>query len=144
MTPTDSSEIIADEHYCEICGDLWPTKQQLAVHVWRQHGLGHDIRNHIGMGETSSQVCLLEKHTRAGLLRHFAENSDVCRLNLFLRVPPMNFEETQACDEYARTFDRSRRHDPVPDAIRLRGPILPVIGLDGNTFIGKNGWKYLA
>ena len=135
---------LEDAHTCSLCGDLWPTKQSLAAHMWKAHGETHEIRRFIHMGETSCMVCLIDVHSREKLVRHYAERSEICRINVMMRFEPMTEEETYDCDCHGRRTEISRRKAKGPEAIRRRGPVLPVIGQDDGSFFKKNGWKYLA
>ena len=60
-----------DELYeCPCCGDLWPTRQQVAVHMAVAHKRNHGIRRLIPYPTTRCSICLLEKHTRQELVGH--------------------------------------------------------------------------
>ena len=133
---------------CNVCGDEWATKQQLALHLAVAHNRPQEIRRFIPYPVTHCWVCMLEKHTRALLVQHLTDRSKVCGANLMLRFEPAPLRLSRQCDFSARK-EPSRRTKKPPLAFRHVGPTLPVVGIKPSDAahrhpLGKSGHKYLA
>ena len=141
--------VCEDEYVCNVCGDRWPSVQQLAVHLARRHRRLHDIRRFLPYGPpgeiygaTHCQVCLLEKHTRAGIVEHLADKRNgACAANLMLRVKPVGLRQSRLWDEMAAEEPCRRVHGRIP-AYRHMGPALFVVGITQQHH--KNGIKHMA
>ena len=121
---------------CEACGQNFSTKQQLATHIYRQHGVKHPARYLVD--GTSCPICLLEFHTRTRLIAHIANKSTVCFSNLKCRMQPLSEAVIAQMDDEAKVCEkankrsgwrRGRAHEPC---IRLSGPLWPIIPIAEN------------
>ena len=87
-------------------------------------------------------MCLLEKHTRAGIVEHLADKrNSACAANLMLRVAPVGLRQSRIWDEMASGEPCRRTHGRTP-AYRHMGPALFVVGVENQHH--KNGIKHLA
>ena len=91
---------------------------------------------------------MLEKHTRAGIVEHLAdERNGICLANLMLRVQAVGLRQAREWDFLARNEPCRREHGRKP-AFRHIGPALFVEGIvvqDGQRHpIGKSGYKHMA
>ena len=131
-----------EEYVCSICSDKWPTKQQLAVHLARGHNRPHEIRRFLPYGVSWCQVCHIEKHTRAGIVEHYADkrNAD-CTANLMLRVAPASLLQSREWDLQAAGEPNRRKNGRTP-AFRHIGPKLFIVGVLKQ--YGKPGVKHMA
>ena len=131
-----------EQYICNVCGDIWPTLQRLAVHLAKAHNRAHDIRRFLPYGVTHCQVCLLEKHTRAGIVEHLADKrNNACAANLMLRVQPVGLRQSRLWDEMGSGEPGRRKHGRIP-AYRHIGPPLFVVGVAKQHH--KNGIKHMA
>ena len=131
-----------EQYTCNVCGDIWPSLQQLAVHLAKAHRRAHDIRRFLPFGVTHCQVCHLEKHTRAGIVEHLADKRNkVCAANLMLRVSPVGLRQSRIWDELACNEPCRRKNGRIP-AYRHIGPQLFVVGVEKQHH--KNGIKHMA
>ena len=135
-------QVCEEEYVCNVCGDIWPTLQQLAVHLAKGHRRAHDIRRFSPYGVTHCQVCLPEKRTRAGIVEHLADKRNAaCSANLMLRVQPVGLRQSRLWDAMASDEPCRRKNGRIP-AYRHVGPALFVVGVGKQHH--KNGIKHMA
>ena len=112
---------------CVECGVDCGSRQQLAVHTSRKHGLNTSIRAWVR--GTCCEVCLVEFHTRDRLVAHLAYRSEICRLNVLRVQQPLSDDELKALDVAARGDVRvlvasgRRRCHAVHKCFRTCGPL---------------------
>ena len=108
-----------------MCGDVWATKQQLGVHMFKAHNRGNDIRWYIEYPLSHCKFCLLEKHTRQGLVEHLTDHRNrVCFDYVMQNTDPAGLRETRTWNLLARGEPDRRKHGRIP-AFRKCGPVLP-------------------
>jgi len=118
---------------CPDCAKVFNTYQKVSLHRFKAHGVKNDLRCYFR--DTHCTACMLEFFTRPRLFNHLAYRSKVCRAHLYLRGPVISQDDADALDVvaakdavklYAKGY---RRHKAVVNAIRLPGPLEPVIAL---------------
>ena len=115
------------EHICYRCSKPFATYQQLALHMFKSHG----IKNPIGrfIDDTVCPLCLKQFHNRERALNHVRYRSLRCRLILFQRGPIMSQAECdrldEACCEQNKKLYASgrRRHHASVTCLRVEGPL---------------------
>ncbi len=111
---------------CSSC-DYVGSKQQVASHQYRMHGLKRGIRAYID--STHCPICLQEFHTRVRVVVH-AEQSLRCRVGIRLAHQPVAeefFEELEDdsldCTRALVAHGYGRAHVKLP-VTRLQGPFI--------------------
>ena len=139
--------IASEEQYtCNVCGDMWPTRQQLAVHPAKAHKRCHEVRRFLEYPVTHCYICMLQKHTRQGLVEHLTDKrNDTCISNLMLQFKPVGLRISRVWDQQA-SGEPDRRVSGRTPAYRLPGPTLPIVGVDGEYrhALGGPGHKHMA
>ena len=115
------------EHVCFRCSKPFATYQQLALHMFKSHG----IKNPIGrfIDDTICPLCMKQFHNRERALNHVRYRSLRCRLILFQRGPIMSQAECDrldaACCEQNKKLYASgrRRHHASVTYFRVEGPL---------------------
>ena len=129
---------ISDEsHVCNVCGDAWSTKSALAAHLYKAHRRPNEMRRYIPYPVTICEVCLLERHSRRELVRHFVHKSPICGANIMLRYKPANLRVSRYWDQQALE-DPDRIVGKHPPAFRYPGPLVPVIGVDSAASLNRH------
>jgi hypothetical protein len=115
-----------DEQYvCNVCGDIWASKQQLGVHLFKAHNRGHEIRRFIAYPTSHCVHCLLEKHTRQGLVEHLSDpRNAACHHYVIQNTVPASLRESRTWNLLARGEPDRRKHGRIP-AFRKCGPVFP-------------------
>ena len=119
---------------CHICNRLFPTRQQLNLHLFKTHSVKNPL--HVYVSGTHCTVCLKEFHSRERVLNHIRYRSAVCRANLLLRGPVISQAEVDVIEQLERDRCRTlscagrRRHHVSRPALQLQGPLLPIVPLN--------------
>ena len=120
---------------CDVCGDLFKSRQARAVHAFRKHGVKRRERQFIDT--TRCPICLLEFWSRERVIAHVCEKREVCRINLLQREPILTAAQADELDrieltDRARSNRRSglRRAHASKPCVRLSGPLCNFIPLD--------------
>jgi len=121
---------------CCYCDKSFSSKQSLALHAFKAHGIKSALRIYID-DVTYCSICLREFWSRERVLNHVKYRSAVCRTNLRLRGPVITADRADEIDskyraEHALLARKGRRrHHMDRPSIRLLGPLLPIVLLDG-------------
>ena len=89
---------VGDQCSSVTCGKIFPSKQQMSVHAFREHGVARHIRRFVDT--THCVACMQCFHTRERLICHLAEKSHRCRAVYGLTISPLSdqdFEIVEAC-----------------------------------------------
>ena len=115
---------------CPECGRSFKTKQALATHRRRKHGVKRITRQYVDT--THCVACLLEFHDRERLINHLEEKSPPCCAAVLERLPQLAPEIVEELDARAAMRVRElaasgkrRVHASLP-CVRLQGPLLPI------------------
>ena len=94
-----------DEQYvCNACGDIWATQQQLGVHLSRAHNRAHEIRRFITYPTSQCRHCLLERHTRQGLVEHLTDKRNApCQEYVMSHTLPGSLREARLWNNLAKS-----------------------------------------
>ena len=131
---TVSQRQLATSWLCPECRQQHKSKQALAVHRARRHGVKRTMRQYVDT--THCAVCLLEFHDRERLIAHLEDKSPTCRAAILMRFPLLDPQAVRELDAGAAARVRElakqgkrRVHASLP-CVRLPGPVLPVILLN--------------
>ena len=125
-------ECAPGEFACEMCQCNFNSFQKLSLHRFKKHNAKNVWRLYAAH-HTHCRVCLQQFWSRERLLNHLRYRSKICKYNVQLRGPMCN--EATACEidlsllEANAALQRKgkRRHCTVEPAIRLVGPLLPIL-----------------
>jgi hypothetical protein len=95
---TNSQRSLAQQWACSHCNDakIFGSKQALAVHMARQHGVKVDIRRWVD--DSVCRICLVDFGTRPRVIAHLAYRSALCRCNMILSMDPLPDETVTELD----------------------------------------------
>ena len=130
-------------HQCTDCDYSCDSKKQLLCHSRVTHGHRHPVNRCVDT--TYCLVCGLDRHTRAGILAHLQDRTPICRLNLLKRGPHVSEEaaEALALEAAAQRTGNSHggrdKHFAERKCVRIYGPFLPVLDLNGDVIQARNG-----
>ena len=112
--------------FCTRCEYGCDSDQQLALHLFKHHGIKNDIRTYVS--GTRCPICLKEFWQREVLLVHIRRGRTPCKRQVLLRGPVMNADQADELDIELRTFFQKqhrrglRRHAVEAPCIRVHGP----------------------
>ena len=122
--------------YCVLCGVEALDRQALSVHCFRAHGVRRFIRSYVeGL---DCLVCGLRFASRQRLVDHLSEKSPVCSHNYILRYSPLPPEQVQHMDVDARSEPSRRLRLEGAHGVRIHGPFLQVINLEGESIRSRH------
>ena len=133
--PSDAKPSLGMIEYIT-CGLLFPSAQQLALHMFKAHGVKSILRRYVCT--THCTVCMKEFHTRERHLNHLRYRSQICKLSLLLHPPLICEEEAVEADsvqcDVNCTLQKQgkRRHHAASPCVQLCGP-LQYIPVDPST-----------
>lgn len=116
---------------CNVCNKVFNTKQSLALHEFKVHGIKDCLRKYVNT--VFCPICMVMFHTRERLLNHLKYRSPTCKTNILLGQPVLTEEEANNLDSQdAHNFvlmqkAGKRRHHCDAPAYRLQGPTPYVI-----------------
>jgi len=136
---------------CHVCDKKFSSKQSLALHKYKAHGLKSIERRYINT--THCPVCLLEMWTRERVINH-VKKSNVCSVNLLLRPPILSIEQADEMDvlelgEFKALKAKGlRRHAALKPCMQASGPLQRPVIIDPETYsghhpLGKGHCKHL-
>ena len=119
-------------HECSMCDKSFASFQCLSLHMLKKHCVKNTWRHLVGY-HTHCPVCLKHFWTRERLINHIRYRSRTCKYNMQLRGPIVT--EEVACEIDALCAKQhcelgklgKRRHFASEPAIRLSGPLLPIM-----------------
>ena len=121
---------LGEQWVCDECSSQCKSKQALAAHKFKKHGVTRLTRHYVG--GTHCVACLRQFHERNRLIQHLERASPRCRQEVLARLPKLCPEIVQRLDQEAAAHvrrlaaeGRSRVHAALP-CVRLNGPLLPV------------------
>jgi len=115
---------------CSVCNKEFGSKQSLAMHKFKAHGIKSFERRYAA--GTQCSVCLLEFWSRERLINHI-KKCKVCNENLLMKPPWINDEEADVLDAAeADSLGKLkaqglRRHAATKPCVQALGPLLPVV-----------------
>ena len=133
---------LGETFHCSHCSFVAASRQQLAIHAFKVHGIHRPIRGYIDTAHCP--VCLQLFYSREREICHVHEKSHRCRaviLNCFTPLDVYVVEELNAIDAAeARALNKQgrRRHYVSTLASRLQGPLCRgayVVGLSHRTLL---------
>ncbi len=113
---------------CTCCKYTCDSDQQLALHMFKHHGIKDNIRLYVS--GTRCPICLIEFWQREVLLNHVRRGRTPCKRQVLLRGPVLTSAQADAVDLELRTFYQNqhrrglRRHAVSAPCIRALGPKL--------------------
>ena len=113
--------------HCDVCDVDMPTRQGLAAHKWRKHGIKRP--EHLLVDTSHCEICMVEFHTRTMLLAHICEKSEVCRMAYWSLGAKLDSAQADELDVVEATKNRSdsavglRRGCAKFSCKRLQGPL---------------------
>jgi hypothetical protein len=119
---------------CYECGDCLKSRQALAVHSFRKHGLRKAGRFFVER-DAVCQACLLMFPTRRRCVEHINEKSPSCLNFLSKYFLPLTAEQVCALDDEDRVCEREARRSGISRArgvgtcVRLFGPTIMSSGV---------------
>ena len=117
-------------HWCDLCSVAFGSRQQLALHSYKKHGVKNDVRRLVDT--THCPVCMLQFWTRERVINHLRYRSTLCRDHLSL-FPKFSVEYAEELDKAEKSNHASlaaggkRRHSSTRPCCRLPGPLVPII-----------------
>ena len=132
---TKSHKAIDLRFPCICCGQVFGTKQGLAVHAYKAHGLIRDVRFKI---DTHFCVaCLQHFGSVERVVCHLREKSTRCLATYLVGMPDLSPEDCDQAQDAAAAEARAcraegrKRHFASTPVIRLAGPLSPQAMLAG-------------
>ena len=116
---------------CNLCDKSFASKQKIALHQFKKHGIKAIERKHI-VG-SRCPICLVEFWSRERAINHVRYRSMVCRENILMYPPALSMEEADALDELDKASHRAhkaqgrRRHFADKPCIQAHGPFRELI-----------------
>ncbi len=113
-------------HRCERCSYGCDSNQQMALHLFKHHGIKDIIRTYVS--GTRCPICLKEFWVREVLLNHIRRGRTPCKRQVMLRGPVLSLSQADELDAELRTFYQRqhrrglRRHAVEAPCIRAHGP----------------------
>ncbi len=113
-------------HRCERCSYGCDSNQQMALHLFKHHGIKDIIRTYVS--GTRCPVCLKEFWQREVLLNHVRRGRTPCKRQVMLRGPVLSLSQADELDLELRSFYQRqhrrglRRHAVEAPCIREHGP----------------------
>ncbi len=129
-------------HFCERCSYGCDSNQQLALHMFKHHGIKDPIRMFVS--GTRCPICLTEFWQREVLLNHIRRGRTPCKRQVLLRGPVMSVVQADECDLSLRTFYQDqhrrglRRHAVQAPCVRASGPKLAFLFGPARVCYGAN------
>ena len=117
---------------CSECGACFNTLQKLSLHLFKKHGIRNLWRRYVHE-HTHCPVCLRSFWIRERLINHIRYRSVVCKHNVIFRGFRCTEDEACEVDESVKLEHvqlqkaGKRRHATCEPAIRLSGPLAPVL-----------------
>ncbi len=114
-------------HFCEHCSFGCDSDQQLALHLFKHHGIKDPIRLYVN--GTRCHICLKEFWVRESVLNHIRRGRTPCRRQAILRGPLLSNLEADGIELELRSFYRDqhrrglRRHSSTAPCVRASGPL---------------------
>ena len=127
---TPALQVFSQPVCCSICGKVSKSSQAHALHMFRGHGVKCKFRRYVPF--THCVICLREFWSRERCLNH-VKKSKVCKFNLLMQEPLLSQEQADSLDQECSARNRQlhaagrRRHATDLSAIRLQGPLLPIL-----------------
>ncbi len=118
-------------HFCEHCSFGCDSVQQLALHLFKHHGIKDDIRLYVS--GTRCPICLTEFWQREVLLNHIKRGRTPCKRQVMLRGPVLTVAQADEIELALRPFYKKqhnrgkRRHAVEAPCVRAHGPKLKFI-----------------
>ena len=115
------------QHPCLTCGEVFGTRQALAVHAYRAHAVVRDIRAKIGTHWCAA--CLQHFGSIERVVCHLREKATRCMAAYLMSMDDLDQEAreqaTKAAAAEARSYtaEGRKRHFASAPAIRLAGPL---------------------
>jgi hypothetical protein len=128
---TPAIAVLGESHNCNHCGKSFRTRQSLAVHRFKTHGIKSIERQYLPL--TQCPICLVEFWTRERVVNHVRYRSYVCRENLLIRPPELSPQQADHLDELEQATCRkmqssgNRRHKATEPCVQAAGPLLPIV-----------------
>jgi hypothetical protein len=122
---------LGQTYICLDCGSVMKSRQALAVHTYKAHGVKGTERKYVDT--TFCTICLVQFWDRERVVNHIRYRSPICRLNLLLRGPLMDAAAADALDSKEHDKHKSlahsgkRRHHARKACIQLIGPLQPIV-----------------
>ena len=126
---TSHPPLLLPQHCCHTCNVAFASKQALALHNLRKHGIKCELRRYVTT--THCLCCLMFFHSRVSVLHHVKDKSPICRLFYLAHIDPVSLEEANELDDLdTRTFIAhnkslgvSRHNTGGKTCCRLQGPL---------------------
>ena len=128
---TPAIVVLGETHKCSQCDRSFRTRQSLAVHRFKAHGIKSIERQYLP--HSQCPICLVEFWTRERVINHVRYRSMVCRENLLIRPPELSPQQADRLDELEQENFRkmqsrgNRRHKVVEPCVQAAGPLLPIV-----------------
>ena len=132
VTTPASPNVISSFFSCSECEYTCNTFQKLSLHLFKKHGIRNVWRRYVYL-HTHCPVCLRLFWSRERLINHIRYRSVTCKHNMILRGFKCTEEEANVVDESVQgehtqlSKAGKRRHAATDPAIRLCGPLLPIL-----------------
>ena len=114
------------EFSCPQCVCVFPTHQQLSLHMVSKHKISNHI--HMYVNTVYCPICLTYFHNRESVLNHLRYRAHACRLAILASGPVLSLEESKAMAETQKPLNakvahkgKKRGFKPEP-AFRMPGP----------------------
>lgn len=92
-----------EQHVCNVCGGVWASQQQLGVHLARARNRAHEIRRFITYPTSHCRFCLLERHTRQGLVEHLTDKRNAqCQAYVMSHTVPGSLRDARLWNKLAK------------------------------------------
>ncbi len=118
-------------HSCGLCPYKCDSNQQLALHLFKHHGIKDNIRLYVS--GTRCPICLTEFWQREVLLNHIRRGRTPCKRQVLLRGPVLTESQSVELDLELRPFFQKqhrcglRRHAVDTPCMRVQGPKMKFI-----------------
>eukprot|EP00973_Karenia_brevis_P093278 12416574-Karenia_brevis.AAC.1 len=125
---TKSLHDLGNSYTCVDCYASFPTKQALAVHAYKKHGLKCLARRYAP--STTCLVCMTEFWTRPRIINHLMYRSRICLQNLLSNPPLLTQREADVLDQQELESNRKlyaqSRKPAFADlpSLRVPGPLM--------------------
>ncbi len=95
-------------HRCERCSYGCDSDQQMALHMFKHHGVKDNIRLYVS--GTRCPICLTEFWQREVLLNHTRRGRTPCKRQVMLRGPVLTVSQADEIDLELRPFFQQQHH----------------------------------
>ncbi len=118
-------------HFCERCSYGRDSDQQLALHMFKHHGVKDPIRLYVH--GTRCRICLTEFWQREVVLNLTRRGRTPCKRQVLLRGPVLTLAQADELDLELRPFYKDqhrrgfRRHAVTAPCVRAHGPKMSCI-----------------